>query len=458
MKNKNKFVIILFVLVFILSISIPSYGYADSLTSSMVAGISYALMSDWGISFSGTGINSTFANDFMSNQIESYVNSRGGTLTSLFGSEVARITAGKLVVGQQLYNGIVDFVDWLSNTFDLENSDTALSEGKYKGQSLGPNMDTTITGVGAEARFYQYLDPYTYPGYSAMDILLDGNTISAGLRPGSSRLWSGQYSRIIYGNKLQIVADYRHVNTGVSGTLAYDVANLYSGDITDRILWNGNSFVLPVVLNPDKEWTGTIGGEDWPDTNIDELLGDIFQDVADNNLDVDGEITDVVVPPTPAPTPIPVDPDTPLSDVPWEGLNDLIGLTGAGINEQIQSQTQSITSAQEATTEAVESLTDTITSALDTPDSGELPDFKFDLRELFPFCIPFDIYRLLSSFDAEPQAPHVQIPIVIDSINFQYNLDLDFSAWNSVAQAMRTAELIVYAIGLAWATGKVIKW
>lgn len=123
--------------------------------------------------------------------------------------------------------------------------------------------------------------------------------------------------------------------------------------------------------------------------------------------------------------------------------------------QQVQQQMQQTQQQMQQDTSSIDS---TLKDATATPGESDLPSFKFDLRELFPFCIPFDIYRLLSSFDATPQAPHVRLPIVIQSIGFSYTLDLDFSAWDPVAQAMRTAELIVYAIGLAWATGKVIKW
>lgn len=170
------------------------------------------------------------------------------------------------------------------------------------------------------------------------------------------------------------------------------------------------------------------------------------------------------VPPEPGP-PEPVPPE-PAEDV-LEGINTIAGqqyesnqiqYQDYAIQQQQLQQQQQQLQQQQQINQNTSDIKDAIENVTQTPTSEDLPDFKFDLRELFPFCIPFDIYRLLSSFDAEPEAPHVQLPIVIESIGFSYTLDLDFSAWNPVAQAMRTAELIVYAIALAWATGKVIKW
>lgn len=191
--------------------------------------------------------------------------------------------------------------------------------------------------------------------------------------------------------------------------------------------------------------------------DIDELTQAIF-DRIQSMEDIKVEWNEGPVEPEPEP-----EPPAPVEDV-IEGLNVITQQQFEQMQQQtqIQQQQQQMQQQQLQEQQQIGQNTSEISEAIKdvtaTPDAQQLPNFKFDLRELFPFCIPFDIYRLLSSFDAQPQAPHVQLPIVIDSIGFSYNLDLDFSAWDPVAQAMRTAELIVYAIGLAWATGKVIKW
>lgn len=194
--------------------------------------------------------------------------------------------------------------------------------------------------------------------------------------------------------------------------------------------------------------------------DIDELTQAIFDQITSmEDIRAEWKAEEEPAPPEP-------EPPGPAEDV-LTGVNTIIGQQNTQISQnqqdmqiqqqQLQQQQQQLQQQQQIN-QSTQSIKDSIEQITETPTSEDLPDFKFDLRELFPFCIPFDIYRLLSSFDAEPEAPHVQLPIVIDSINFRYNLDLDFSSWNPVAQAMRTAELIVYAIGLAWATGKVIKW
>ena len=194
------------------------------------------------------------------------------------------------------------------------------------------------------------------------------------------------------------------------------------------------------------------------EVDIDQLTQAIF-DMIDSMEDMKTEWTNGEEPEPPAP----VDPidniDQNVQDISeyQQDMQQQVDHMHQDVEAIYQTQQQQ-QQTQQQMQQDTSSIDSTLKDVTATPGQSDLPSFKFDLRELFPFCIPFDIYRLLSSFDATPQAPHVRLPIVIQSIGFSYTLDLDFSAWNPVAQAMRTAELIVYAIGLAWATGKVIKW
>lgn len=126
--------------------------------------------------------------------------------------------------------------------------------------------------------------------------------------------------------------------------------------------------------------------------------------------------------------------------------------------EAIHQTQQAQQQTQKDIAETSQSIDNTLKEVKDAVKPGELTPKKFDLRRLFPFCIPFDIHNMLKKFDATPTAPHVQLPFVIQSIGFSYTFDLDFSVFDGLASAMRTIELIVYCIGLAWATSKVIKW
>lgn len=472
-------------------------AYADALTASIIAGSSYALMNSWGISFNAISASGGGMENFLVGEINDYATQQGSSLIELFGSEVARAVTGKLVVGYQLYNGIKNFVNWLSDKFDLGVDETTLSDGFPFGVDTLTQVDESVSSTGisviqnGNSVFMYYngnyvaVSTYKYngPSYMALESpSLLGYTLSVneGGKTIFETTWLVRYIPREGG-------DYQYwtnVNTTTTNLTAI---------IEDGLSWNGLNYVQPTVLNPSQEWVGDFG---YPsDTNLDQLIGQVFDDVADNNIDVDGEVIDV---PTPPPTPVPIDPDTPLSDVPWEGMDNnlqnlynqgleeigaigdaqdaitdavaeqtgalegaiagnagvvsgAIGQAVSDVQEAIQDQTTALDQSLSATAEGVE----TIAEALE----DETIDWqKFDLRGLFPFCIPFDIYNMLEALDASPTAPHVQLPFVIESIGFSYTIDLDFSSFDQVASVMRTMELIVYGIALAWATSKVIKW
>lgn len=84
----------------------------------------------------------------------------------------------------------------------------------------------------------------------------------------------------------------------------------------------------------------------------------------------------------------------------------------------------------------------------DVDPGTAITGLSFDLTNIFPFCIPFDIYAALNLLDAEPVAPsyhfHLEWPynIVID-------FTLDLSPFNQVAAVARTMEILLFIIGLA---------
>lgn len=77
-----------------------------------------------------------------------------------------------------------------------------------------------------------------------------------------------------------------------------------------------------------------------------------------------------------------------------------------------------------------------------------------DLRSIFPFCIPFDIYNLLLIFDTgeNRKAPHINFVFPVTG----WQIDVDLEPFNPVASILRLLELILFIVGLAVATRKLI--
>lgn len=82
---------------------------------------------------------------------------------------------------------------------------------------------------------------------------------------------------------------------------------------------------------------------------------------------------------------------------------------------------------------------------------GEAQEYALDLTQYFPFCLPFDVYRLLSAFVAEPEAPHFDWE-VINPWGENWVFTIDLSMFDSVASVLRNLEKIAFVIGLAVVT------
>lgn len=106
-----------------------------------------------------------------------------------------------------------------------------------------------------------------------------------------------------------------------------------------------------------------------------------------------------------------------------------------------------------------------------TPDQPEIPSkpdvtdediqqslegaTTIDLRSVFPFCIPWDIYNLALIFDTgeDREAPHITF---VFPFNENWVIDVDLSEYNSIASILRLLELILFVAGLMVATRGLI--
>lgn len=91
------------------------------------------------------------------------------------------------------------------------------------------------------------------------------------------------------------------------------------------------------------------------------------------------------------------------------------------------------------------------------PPSGKDPIRPFiDLREYFPFCIPFDLYKMFSCLVADPVTPSFTIGIPSPKGIVTYTISL--SRWDGIAAMLRSCEVAAFCLGLYSATRKYIKW
>ena len=133
----------------------------------------------------------------------------------------------------------------------------------------------------------------------------------------------------------------------------------------------------------------------------------------------------------------------------WNIINSIPRLTE---NDKLRDNTD----LDLETTEAVEEQIDT--------DQTEQPFVSDDPHEyavtglvnVFPFCIPFDIYNFFECLAADPVAPSFTWRFYVPGICDE-SIEIDLSAFNTAAQILRTMELLAFCVGLAFVTRKMIR-
>lgn len=148
-------------------------------------------------------------------------------------------------------------------------------------------------------------------------------------------------------------------------------------------------------------------------------------------------------------------------------------LTGINIDNWLQSLADSSQTYAEAmqaiALAAVNTQTQTleevqaISQALTVSQAGTgtiTGSYTVSLSDLFPFCIPFDLYNIISCFKADPVTPsaEITIPVGYDGSEFTWETyTVSLSAFDPVAAVVRVLEYIAFIIGLMLVTRKLIE-
>lgn len=93
---------------------------------------------------------------------------------------------------------------------------------------------------------------------------------------------------------------------------------------------------------------------------------------------------------------------------------------------------------------------------VETPE--DVAPYTVKIGEVFPFCIPFDLYHMVTMFDSEPEAPHAKWEFKLPFTAGSYKIEWDLKEFDELAELCRKLELVLFCVGLAVVTSKLIKW
>lgn len=243
---------------------------------------------------------------------------------------------------------------------------------------------------------------------------------------GLSTVWkknnsNNAYQCIVYGQNLGGLWSRGNNNNSVwfgfeNSCVATSVQYGTSGFTTSTFTTKGESYTRVAQVQSSAITTALQNSQDIPITANTELVNGAVSTTQTISIDIPN------VMPTPA-----------------ETVNQL-----QGVQQQLGVVPLPIT----------QDVTATITQLQEMQDTryGDTEQYELSLTSFFPFCIPYDLYWILTAFVQPPEAPNFDIAISNpfhgeeEDAYFTYHVDL--SMFDGVASLFRKFELIIFVVGL----------
>lgn len=208
--------------------------------------------------------------------------------------------------------------------------------------------------------------------------------------------------------------------------------------------------------------------------NVDGLNANYFDGSSDSDfISVQSDVTDLDVISSPIP-----DTDAQEVAIPMPGVSDSDNEASADAYDNIVDQVNDGTlDLDDAITQIQDTLkiivyeeeTEKIFPKPDNEEDQEDLDDKINqnkdnmgftlggLENVFPFCIPWDIYAFMSLLRAEPVPPKIELPFPNPlKPNEPWLVEVDFADWDDGMRIVRLAEDFLFIIGLAVLTRSLI--
>lgn len=358
--------------------------------------------------------------EYVGSLLEEYAESRGATFNQLLsGTQTATNRLGQILLNNRFVVLVSSFGVWLKSKFSLtDNATTNVVAGSASwGGLIAYLMPFTIFYVNT-GNSYEYVI-YRTSGSPVYVVLQDmgGNL----LLPNFVSKGSAQVQRIYYQASDGNI--YEDTPIELSYSSKYD---MYLG--TGAAYPISGTNLSGLTSYSFQEIDAALSGEVIEGSDpVDIVTGVIDLPTERNDFDNEGAVIDL--------------------QAPWGlGYDDLTDVVIPGIFTDGQEADIDITYEEEGVIS--EQVEDTPTQSI----SQEVTDYQSPgLQSVFPFCIPFDIYAFFECLAADPVAPSFNWRFYIPGICDE-ELEIDLSAFDSAARILRTMELLLFIVGLAFVT------
>lgn len=428
--SKRVIAMALAILAFFLFVGSPfqQAAQAIAIVDDAIVAIIIAALAAVGITFTSTGAFNTLE-DYVGSLLEDWSESTGHTLVyNLSGVNYGRNKLGQIVLNNRFVRLIQAFATWIKAKFSIQNNTTTnvvvqgYTINGYVSYLLPVSVYRDIFNNGS---IYEYLDEeylvehdiFAIPSYTN-----NGNSmvwIFWSLSPGSVQMYEispngntsnlGTLNLVLQSSGIYVVRG--RTNHAISQIVTFDYTIQGGLQEIQESISNGQ----PIITNEG--------------TAIDIIGGTMNFPYDDADFDEgDGAILDV--------------------GASWgEDLRDIVE---QDIPENYQDSTITYDQEQSITDEYVEDSS--LTEVSEEPSEYQVQG----LQSVFPFCIPFDLYNFVDCLAADPVAPSFTWRFYVPGICDE-NIVIDLSDFDQAAQILRTMELLLFCVGLAFVTRKIIR-
>lgn len=368
----------------------------------------------------------------------------GVTGATAMGTIAAGVAAfgGGFVLGYEGYQVVTQFVEWLkanklisadeaNKIYQSGGSFQYLIDGKPVRNSDREPINTDL---------YKYGKIYSTQAGSSWKLDIEESKTSEG-----EKIYKIRCTAITADNKI-VVESNEAANPQYTPTTGYYIYLATSSQINITTWYNYNNTVrVPQLPDP---------------ANLDPFLN-----VFGSDSSYQGEKREVTFTPPatwtpPAPKPGQSVLYKPFPNAPDKGLEDII----ADVPEAIASSNfkpAAITVIDTPTPEPppTPEVPPTVNPNPDVEAPEDVTPYTVKIGEVFPFCIPFDLYHMVTMFSAEPEAPHAKWTFSLPwAPQQEYKVEWDLKKFDDLAELCRKLELVLFCVGLAVVTSKLIKW
>ena len=368
----------------------------------------------------------------------------GATAMSTIAAGVAAFGGG-FILGYEGYQVVTQFVEWLRENKLISDGETTqiyISGGAWDKLADGK----PILSSNSHTDPYVQGQIYTTQAGAAFRV----TTVDTGeVNSNGAKLYVSTMVAIGVDNKVHVYEDRGH-------TVSY-------GPDDTSVYYMGSTDIYQALI---KSWYSSRYATGIPPFNPDVYAMDrVFGDSGGNPVEK-REIT--YTPPVtwtpPTPTPGQSVQYKPFPNAPDKGLEDII----ADVPESIASSNFKPAAPTVIDTPTPEppptpDVPPTVNPNPDVEAPEDVTPYTVKIGEVFPFCIPFDLYHMVTMFSADPEAPNGKWEFYLpwekqDPHPQLYKVEWDLEKFDELAELCRKLELVLFCVGLAVVTSKLIKW